>query len=412
MSEALLEQLGALVPPPRGDVLPAAPVSLSADLRQSGYKLAPVDVNLFPGGWHNLCPGMWPQAGASIAAWAAARGIGGRSVLVLAEWMTRNPAYLQNLEAIRAVLQAGGYDVRFGSVDEGVPELGAEFETPAGGTLLLERIRPDGHGGIRLAMGGAVDWVFGNSDFTAGAPVWLDQLKLPIHTPAALGWHRRRKGAFFAEYERLAREAAAELGLDPWALIPETTMVGPVDFWNEQGLDAVADAVDEMLARIGEAYRRRGIDDRPFVVVKDEAGTFGMGVTSLDSSEALRNPNRKLRQRMQRGKGGRPITAVVVQEGVYTRDLIGPCVAEPVMMAAGGRSIGGFFRYHCERDMTENLNARGMVFARLCSGAKSRNCAPDCVADPLRERVYGWMIELVAAAAGAEIERALGTVPA
>lgn len=397
-----------MMPPLRSEVFSGAPVALSADLRHSGYKLAPVDVNLFPGGWHNLCPSAWPQAGAAIAEWAAARGIRGRRVLVMAEWMTRNPAYLQNLVAIRSVLRAGGYEVHFGAVDEGVPGLGAECEAPDGQALLIERMRPDGQGGVQLKFGGSADWILGNSDFTTGAPPWLDTLSLPIHTTPAMGWHRRRKGAFFFEYERMARALAAQVGLDPWVLIPETMLVGPVDFWNEQGLEAVADAVDGMLARIANEYQARGIDDRPFVVVKDEAGTFGMGVTTFDSSEALRSPNRKLRQRMQRGKGGRPITAVVVQEGVYTRDVIGPCVAEPVMMAVGGRSVGGFFRYHCERDMTQNLNARGMVFARMCNGAPSNACASDCVSDPLRARVYGWMIELVAAAAGAEVERALG----
>lgn len=400
------------MPAPRSDVARSAPIAISADLRQSGYKLAPVDVNLFPGGWHNLCPGVLPRAGAAIRDWVAARGIGGTRVLVLAEWMTRNPAYLQNLAAIRRALVAGGFDVRFAAIDEGVPELGAEVETPDGETIYIEHVRPDGVGGLHTHRGAPIDWIFCNSDFTTGIPPWIETLRTPIQSPVSLGWHRRRKGAFFTYYTDRARLAAEALGLDPWILIPETITVGPVDFWNEEGLGAVADEVDAMLERIAEAYRARKIDDRPFVVVKDEAGTFGMGVVTLDSSEPLRNPNRKLRQRMQRGKGGRPITSVVVQEGVYTRDLIGRCVAEPVMMAAAGRSLGGFFRYHCERDMTENLNARGMVFARLCCSSGGGACPPDCIADPLREKVYGWMIELVAAAAGAEIAAAVEGAPA
>src|SRR5690606_41313962 len=113
-----------------------------------------------------------------------------------------------------------------------------------------------------------------------------------------------------------------------------------------------------------------------------------------------------------RGRGGRRIAAVVGQGGSDTRALVGRCVAEPVMMAAAGRSLGGFFRYHCERDMPENLNARGMIFARLCCGGAGGACPPDCVADPLREKVYGWMIELVAEAAGAEVAAAVEGAPA
>jgi len=32
------------------------------DLRNAGFKLAPVDTNLFPGGWNNLTPEMLPLA--------------------------------------------------------------------------------------------------------------------------------------------------------------------------------------------------------------------------------------------------------------------------------------------------------------------------------------------------------------
>ena len=45
----------------------AAPFYASVDLRNAGFKLAPVDTNLFPGGFNNLTPQMLPlavQAGA------------------------------------------------------------------------------------------------------------------------------------------------------------------------------------------------------------------------------------------------------------------------------------------------------------------------------------------------------------
>ena len=36
------------------------PFYSSVDLRNSGFKLAPVDTNLFPGGFNNLNPVFWP----------------------------------------------------------------------------------------------------------------------------------------------------------------------------------------------------------------------------------------------------------------------------------------------------------------------------------------------------------------
>ena len=40
----------------------AAPFYGSVDLRNSGFKLAPVDMNLFPGGFNNLNPDFLPLA--------------------------------------------------------------------------------------------------------------------------------------------------------------------------------------------------------------------------------------------------------------------------------------------------------------------------------------------------------------
>ena len=38
------------------------PFYSSVDVRNAGFKLAPVDTNLYPGGWHNLTPEMLPLA--------------------------------------------------------------------------------------------------------------------------------------------------------------------------------------------------------------------------------------------------------------------------------------------------------------------------------------------------------------
>ena len=38
------------------------PFYSSVDIRNAGFKLAPVDTNLYPGGWNNLTPEMLPLA--------------------------------------------------------------------------------------------------------------------------------------------------------------------------------------------------------------------------------------------------------------------------------------------------------------------------------------------------------------
>ncbi|RMF18179.1 MAG: glutamate--cysteine ligase [Candidatus Dadabacteria bacterium] len=397
---ALLERLAAPDLPEIPSPGPDTPVAISADLRHSGYKLAPIDLNLFPGGWHNLCPAAIPRASELLRRWAERQGLRGRRVVVLAEAMTRNPAYAENLVTIGRALRGAGWDVDYiATLDDDQPVL---VPTMTGDAVELHPLRVE-DGCLLNSDGEPADWAFSNNDFTSGVPALIESVRTPIAPPPRLGWHQRRKRAFFEAYDQVATDWASRAGIDPWVLIPETVAIDDVDFWNQQGLDRVADAVEAMLARIQAEYDRRQIDDQPFVVVKDEAGTFGMGVLTVDDAEVIRNPNRKTRQKMQRGKAGRPITSVLVQEGVYTRDLLGDCVAEPVAMAVDGVMTGGFFRYHCSRTETENLNAKGMVFARLCCATDPAGCPGDCHRDDLRYRAYGRVIELAAAAAAEEV---------
>src|SRR3569832_1180776 len=65
----------------------------SVDLRNAGFKLAPVDTNLFPGGWNNLTPEMLPLA--VQAAMAAIEKIcpEAKNLLVVAENQTKSTFY-------------------------------------------------------------------------------------------------------------------------------------------------------------------------------------------------------------------------------------------------------------------------------------------------------------------------------
>ena len=73
------------------------PFYCSVDLRNAGFKLAPVDTNLFPGGFNNLSPQMLPLA--VQAAMAAIEKIcpEAKNLLLIPERHTRNTFYLQNI---------------------------------------------------------------------------------------------------------------------------------------------------------------------------------------------------------------------------------------------------------------------------------------------------------------------------
>ena len=85
------------------------------DLRNSGFKLAPVDTNLFPGGFNNLKPEFLPLC--VQAAMAAVQKLcpDAKGALLIPENHTRNQYYLQNV-ATAAVHSAHGRACRYGSV--------------------------------------------------------------------------------------------------------------------------------------------------------------------------------------------------------------------------------------------------------------------------------------------------------
>src|ERR1700733_2270450 len=93
-----------------------APVYGSVDLRNSGFKLAPVDMNLFPAGFNNLNPEFFSLS-VEAAKIAFNQLVPGRKkILLVPEGHTRNQFYWMNVAILREILMAAGFEVRIGSL--------------------------------------------------------------------------------------------------------------------------------------------------------------------------------------------------------------------------------------------------------------------------------------------------------
>jgi glutamate--cysteine ligase len=90
------------------------------DLRNAGFKLAPVDTNLFPGGFNNLNPAFLPLCVQAIQAAVERVCPDARGILLVPENHTRNTFYLQNVETLQNILRQAGMRVRVGSL---IPDL-------------------------------------------------------------------------------------------------------------------------------------------------------------------------------------------------------------------------------------------------------------------------------------------------
>jgi glutamate--cysteine ligase len=392
------------------------PFYCSVDLRNSGYKLAPVDTNLFPGGFNNLNPAFLPLCVQAAATAVEKICPDARNLLLVPENHTRNPFYLANVARLATILRHTGLNVRIGTL---LPDIDrpTTLDLPDGQTLTLEPLRrcgSTGKDGLGRRLGLAHDTDFDpcaillNNDLSGGVPALLlnlhEQFVIP---PLHAGWHVRRKSLHFAAYRRVAREFAELIDIDPWLIDPEFARCGEINFQERTGTDCLAANVDKLLHHIRAKYREYGIDATPFVVVKADAGTYGMGIMTVKDASEVKELNRRQRNKMAVVKEGLHVSEVIIQEGVPTFESVDAGVAEPVVYMIDRHVVGGFYRVHTQRGIDENLNAPGMHFKPLAfeTGCTLPDTAQAPDAPPNRFYAYGVVARLALLAASYELEQ-------
>lgn len=383
------------------------PLTSSVDLRHAGFKLAPVDTNLFPAGFNNLNRDFLPLCVQALQSVLGDAGKPYTNILLLPESHTRNQYYLQSLQVIYKIVSQAGFTVRIGSLDPDLTE--PQIVTTGEGELSIAPLYRKNN---RLHLNDFdPDLVLLNNDLSKGVPSILAGLDQPIQPSAQLGWSTRLKSTHFDFFNKITQEFAQLINLDPWLITPIFTAVEGVDFMAQEGLETLAEKTDQMLGEIREHYDRYQIRKKPFVVVKADNGTYGMGVMMVHNSQELLNLNRKQRTRMAASKGSQKVDKVIIQEGVYTFETMPDgSVAEPVVYMIGPFVIGGFYRVHESRGKNENLNAPGMHFAPLAFAKDCNKPCQDLAIEDCSNRfyVYGVVARLAALAAGYEAAQVKG----
>ena len=381
------------------------PFYSSVDLRNAGFKLAPVDTNLYPGGFNNLTPEMLPLA--VQAAMAAIEKIcpEAKNLLLIPEKHTRNTFYLQNVQRLVQIFTAAGLNVRLGTLDETITAP-TQLELPDGGSLTLEPLLRTKR---RL---GLKDFdpctILLNNDLSAGLPKVLENLhEQYLLPPLHAGWAVRRKSNHFQSYEEVATKFAKLLGMDPWLINPMFAKCGKVNFQDGTGQECVQSHADALLGKIRRKYKEYGIQEKPFVIVKADAGTYGMGIMTVRDAKDLDELNRRTRNKMSTIKDGQEVSEVIIQEGVPTYERVNDAVAEPVVYMIDRYVVGGFYRVHAERGVDENLNSPGASFVPLAfaeSGHLPRPGEKPGASAPNRFYMYGVIGRLAMLGASYELE--------
>lgn len=392
--ETWLRQQWRLTPPP---------FYSSVDLRNAGYKLAPVDTNLFPAGFNNLNPDFIPLAIQAVQSAAERLCPDTVRFLIIPESHSRNLFYMESLATLQEIISKAGFAVRIGSLAESVTKP-TIVELPSGRHLNLEPlVRKDNQLGV-------ADYfpccIILNNDFSSGVPALFQDLDQLIMPPTELGWAKRLKSSHFQHFANVSSEFAREFSLDPWAISPLFRYCGEINFMTREGEECLVRNATILLNAVKAKYQEYNIQEQPFLVVKADAGTYGMAVMMIKDPQELTQLNRKQRNKMAAIKGGQSVSRVIIQEGVYTFETVGKehAVAEPVVYMIGCHVIGGFYRVHSGRGIDENLNSPGMNFEPLAfaeAGVDPCTSKDHCMN---RFYSYGVIARLAALAAAREMK--------
>ncbi len=378
-----------------------APFYASIDLRNSGFKLAPIDTNLFPAGFNNLNPEFDPLSIQAIQTTLEQKCPQAKNILLVPENHSRNTFYFENLKKIHSLITRAGYNVKIGtlpsstSMPESIPNTDIAI-TPI--EITANRIHIGDFFPCLILL---------NNDLSDGYPRYLDTIEQTIVPPPKLGWSSRLKSSHFSHFSQAALEFSEIINIESWLIDPYYKNCGEIDFKLQEGKECLERHTRTILQAIQVKYNEYGIKKKPFVIIKADSGTYGMGVMTIHDPAEISTLNRKQRNKMTKSKGGNEISRVIIQEGVYTNETVGEnnAVAEPVIYHIDHFVVGGFYRVHQGRSVNQNLNAPGAHFEQL---AFAKTCtAPDCHlsanAQPNRFYAYGVISRLALLAAAREI---------
>jgi len=361
------------------------PFYASFDIRDAGFKIGNVDGNIFPAGFNNIC-----QADKEYAPEIMTKHLGSyypnvKTILLLTESHLKNTYYWENAIAIAELLTEAGFVVEVGMISDEIGEK-VEITSFSGKKIMVSRLQFED--GYLQTSTMRPDLVISNNDFSNGFED-KDFSKTLMTPMRELGWFQRKKHTYFKHYNKLAEEFARVIDEDPWLFQVSTQRFEAFDVSNEQSRFSLATQVDQMIDKIAQKYKEHDVEAKPYVFVKNNSGTYGLGVIEASSGEDVQSWNYKAKKKMKATKGGGGVAEVIIQEGIPSVLREDGATAEPVVYMVGEELVGGFLRTHEQKDSFQSLNSPGAVYKRLCL-SDLKVSAEGC----LLENVYGWLAKL------------------
>ena len=325
-----------------------SPFYSSFDIRDSSYKIAPVDANVFPAGFNLICDEDQDHSTKLIKNFLNRHYPNVKKILLLCEEHTHNLHYWDNIYRIKILIEDAGFKVI-------VCVPGKKMSTQSKWQSASGYVFP-----IHILNKETGDLIISNNDFSSDYDL---DIHIPTTPPLKMGWHIRRKHNFFNYYNKIAKEFADIIKLDPWHFSIETRLFAPFDVTSEENRKELKEQVKIFLDDLTK-QQLKSIQSKPYLFLKNNSGTYGLGVVSLNDHEEVDHWNYKVKKTLKASKGGRGVKELIFQEGISTSLLDKDFVAEPALYMIGSQLSGGFLRSHKSKGAKENLNSPGAVFKK------------------------------------------------
>ncbi len=345
------------------------PLYSSVDIRDACFKIAVVDTNLFPAGFNNLCEHGIADASKYLRQAVLERVPSCRDILIVAEDHTRNTWYLENIRVIKEITQNAGFAVKIAMFFDIQPEFcenggSVQLETATKKLVRIHCLR-------RLLEKFPVDQphfdlIILNNDLTGGIPQILKESQIPIYPSIQAGWHSRSKSRHFKLANELLKEFAKIINMDPWFFSCLYRTIDQVDINQEADRQKIKLLANDLFEEIKHKYRQHRIEEKPFIFIKSDSGTYGMNVVPIEDPQDILELNRRARNNLSKGKSAQVIDRFLLQEGVPTAYQIGDQVSEACVYQITNNMVGGFYRSNAAKSERENLNSPGMELKTMC----------------------------------------------
>lgn len=331
------------------------PIYGSVDVRDAGWKIAVVDANQFPAGFNNTSDSDLPHLINRISEHIKRNNPDCEWVHIYPESHTRNQGYVENLRTLCKLVESAGYRCTIGNPElEGFASLNGIH-----GPLALNQV--DIVEDVLLVNGQQPDFILLNNDLTDEGLQGLSSAHI-LPNPQ-MGWHNRKKSMHFEHLRSLVEEVSEIIGIDPWHLLCDSFVSENKCLEKETCRVKLAEEVDSFIDLLSKRYQSLGLDREPVVYVKNNRGTYGLGIMTVTSGDQLLSLSNRKMKKLMYGKGTMDVEDFLIQEGVPTlMKTEEGFPVEPVVYLVDGDASSWFYRVNSKRDDIGNLNSSSAEF--------------------------------------------------